>query len=287
MMDACKQGRRRGWALEVTINKCTFAAAAVRLRCIVRWLNINAMLCWKLSSLEVAWPARAYTALLPWWELQRILNSVAVCGKLNTWLRACTLNWLISSDSSAAQILHTHLHYQSFNLSDPALLTTMPRRKSIMETIKLKWPLNLFEEKIISEYLVSWYRQEVCPGQSWVTSSNWGIWTSSIRTFRLLWHKGHTGLQQKGWNIGCYLGSISTLWNFLHPQPKVKSMDIDEILSFDHQHKGSFICCGCENQCQAKNETIKQLHLGRRQIFEDIAWRGRSIYGELDSMELA
>ena len=61
MMDACKQGRRRGWALEVTINKCTFAAAAVRLRCIVRWLNINAMLCWKLSSLEVAWPARAYT----------------------------------------------------------------------------------------------------------------------------------------------------------------------------------------------------------------------------------
>ena len=223
MMDACKQGRRRGWALEVTINKCTFAAAAVRLRCIVRWLNINAMLCWKLSSLEVAWPARAYTALLPWWELQRILNSVAVCGKLNTWLRACTLNWLISSDSSAAQILHTHLHYQTFNLSDPALLTTMPRRKSIMETIKLKWPLNLFEEKIRSEYLVSWYRQEVCPGQSWVTSSNWGIWTSSIRTFRLLWHKGHTGLQQKGWNIGCYLGSISTLWNFLHPQPKIKS----------------------------------------------------------------
>ena len=64
-------------------------------------------------------------------------------------------------------------------------------------------------------------------------------------------------------------------------------MDIDEILSFDHQHKGSFICCGCENQCQAKNETIKQLHLGLRQIFEDIAWRGRSIYGELDSMELA
>ena len=146
------------------------------------------MLCWKLSSLEVAWPARAYTALLPWWELQRILNSVAVCGKLNTWLQACTLNWLISSDSSAAQILHTHLHYQSFNLSDPALLTTMPRRKSIMETIKLKWPLNLFEEKIRSEYLVSWYRQEVCPGQSWVTSSNWTILTSSIRTFHVLWH---------------------------------------------------------------------------------------------------
>ena len=131
--------------------------------------------------------------------------------------------------------------------------------------------LTSFEEKTRWEYLVSWSGQEVSgPGQSWVTSSNWTILTSSIRTFQVLWHASCWVLpssltwlpSKKVSNKGCYMALISTLWNFLNPSNAEISKGLNWIKCLGNVVVWvggvlNKVSESCENQWQAENETIK------------------------------
>lgn len=101
---------------------------------------------------------------------------------------------------------HTDLHGSAFLLSKvknwwhiwPTLYT--------VRTKKCWWLLNSWEDDKTRVFGLSRYWQEVCPGQTWVTSSNWNIWISLIRTFQLLWHHGSRAKTSKT------LGVVTSIW---------------------------------------------------------------------------
>ena len=133
-------------------------------------------------------------------------------------LLACSSNWLVSSDSSGADIFHTDLHCSTFLLSKVKnwwliwwlkLRTLYCEDEEMLMTFKLIWKADKF--RIFGLMILT----------RSLSRSNLGHFLEPRHLDFFLDPNIPTSLtwlpRKKVWNNKCYVALISTLWNFLCP----------------------------------------------------------------------